>query len=675
MQFPYLAALYIIETKIYKPKPAVPKKQVPTSIVPVHFDNKAIDYINLSRILRNKDIVKTLPSCLKETDTKLMVVFNLSQPIRSKLFNYKTFVNDLDVASFLQDETIYPCECHLSKFRNIDHGHVLTGNLQIVEYNKLRKLISKGPKYREPVAPNFEKARKCVKDGLVDCINKWTTKFKLAKEFFLEWCESTMVCVDAKIESVAGRIKLSSSRKVLSDPETVRHLKYLQEKYVMVPIDKAANNVAFVCKRYYAKVLLKEMGLINGISDTYNTITHISSTDCVSNETAKMKTLFNIDVPEAFQLLPVAYWMPKMHKSPVGSRFIIASKTCANKILSKHVTAAFRLFYDSLRVYHDKIRFFSGIKTFWVAQNNQPVIDSIVKINSKGNAKCVSTFDFATLYTKIPHDKLIDVLTKIVDFCFKGGTRIAIEINKLGVANWINSKKKNDLFTFSKATIVVAIKHLILNCYFCVGDKLLQQVIGIPMGIDPAPFWANLFLFHYESEWILKIKKTNNILARKFGNTFRFIDDLIAMNDGGVFGKHFKDIYPKELELKKENIGDQTASFLDIDVKIKNRVFETKLYDKRDNFSFSIVRLPHKCSNIPAKMFYSTIGAEFLRISRVTTSLEDMVCSVTSLLKRMYKQGADKENTIKVCNKMIVRYQPVFKKYNVTNQEIRKLIK
>ena len=38
----------------------------------------------------------------------------------------------------------------------------------------------------------------------------------------------------------------------------------------MVPIDKAANNVAFVCKRYYAKVLLKEMGLINGTSDTYN---------------------------------------------------------------------------------------------------------------------------------------------------------------------------------------------------------------------------------------------------------------------------------------------------------------------------------------------------------------------------------------------------------------------
>jgi hypothetical protein len=195
------------------------------------------------------------------------------------------------------------------------------------------------------------------------------------------------------------------------------------------------------------------------------------------------------------------------------------------------------------------------------------------------------------------------------------------------------------------------------------------------MGMDPAPFWANLFLFHYESEWIMKIKKSNNILARKFGNTFRFIDDLIAMNDGGVFQNHVKDIYPIQLELKKENNGNEAATFLDIDINIKNKKFETKLFDKRENFPFSIVRFPHKLSNMPSKMFYSTIGAEVLRISRVTISLKDMVFSVTLLLKRMYKQGADKDNTLTVCNKIIVRHHPVFEKYRVTNQHIMNLIK
>ena len=35
----------------------------------------------------------------------------------------------------------------------------------------------------------------------------------------------------------------------------------------------------------------------------------------------------------------------------------------------------------------------------------------------------MSTFDFSTLYTKIPHDKLLYVLDEITYFAFKGGTR------------------------------------------------------------------------------------------------------------------------------------------------------------------------------------------------------------------------------------------------------------
>ena len=45
------------------------------------------------------------------------------------------------------------------------------------------------------------------------------------------------------------------------------------------------------------------------------------------------------------------------------------------------------------------------------------------------------------------------------------------------------------------------------------------------MGSDPAPFFANLFLF-YESRWLKSIKNTNSGVARKFGIVFRFIDDL-----------------------------------------------------------------------------------------------------------------------------------------------------
>ena len=51
------------------------------------------------------------------------------------------------------------------------------------------------------------------------------------------------------------------------------------------------------------------------------------------------------------------------------------------------------------------------------------------------------------------------------------------------------------------------------------------------MGSDPATFFANLYLFFYESRWLKSIKNTNYKVARKFGNIVRFTDDLIAINE------------------------------------------------------------------------------------------------------------------------------------------------
>ena len=42
------------------------------------------------------------------------------------------------------------------------------------------------------------------------------------------------------------------------------------------------------------------------------------------------------------------------------------------------------------------------------------------------------------------------------------------------------------------------------------------------------------------------MKKENNVLARKFGRVFRYIDDLIAINDGNEFEKYYSEIYPSD---------------------------------------------------------------------------------------------------------------------------------
>ena len=47
---------------------------------------------------------------------------------------------------------------------------------------------------------------------------------------------------------------------------------------------------------------------------------------------------------------------------------------------------------------------------------------------------------------------------------------------------------------------------------------------------------------------------------------------------------------------KKENSSNDIATFLDINITIENGKFSTKLFDKRDNFGYDIVRMPFASS-------------------------------------------------------------------------------
>ena len=62
------------------------------------------------------------------------------------------------------------------------------------------------------------------------------------------------------------------------------------------------------------------------------------------------------------------------------------------------------------------------------------------------------------------------------------------------------------------------------------------------MGSDPAPFFANLFLAFYEINWVNDQRKLGTINIRKINNTFRFIDDLLSLNDDNVL-KGFTGVY------------------------------------------------------------------------------------------------------------------------------------
>ena len=495
-------------------------------------------------------------------------------------------------------------------------------------------------------------------------------KYKLNNQNINDWKYNIIKAVDEKIFRLRPFVKSSISKPVLKDDSAIACLENLQQQFVIAPIDKASNNIAFICKAFYIRRILDEVGVTDLPSNTYKICD--KDIQSVVQNNIQICDKFKLKVEEGYETLPIMYWMPKMHKNPSGARFIVASSKCSTKPLSKNISHIFRLIFEQIQNFHLKSKFYANINCFWVVKNYFPVIQKLDKINKRKGAKCISTYDFSTLYTKIEHSSLIDVLNSLVDFVFKGGVRESIRIE--GKNAFWSSRKDN---VFNKRNIKLAIKHLIRECYFTVGDKVFIQTIGIPMGIDPAPFWANLYLYKFENRFMESLRKSDIAKSRKFHGCSRFIDDLVCLNDGGEFENSYEEIYPNELELKCEHHKiEKHATFLDLDIKISGEEFIYKLFDKRDEFPFSVVRMPYKDSNIPSYIFYGTIMSEIVRIARSTLLLDNFIPRLGALFKRMLTQGADSWKMLRQCKKAIENHSDAFENFASTLEIIiEKLLK
>ena len=144
---------------------------------------------------------------------------------------------------------------------------------------------------------------------------------------------------------------------------------------------------------------------------------------------------------------------------------------------------------------------------------------------------------------------------------------------------------------------------------------------------------------------------------------------MVCLNDRFEFEKHRSEIYPKDLELKCEHLG-MSATFLELDIVIQNNIFVHKLFDKRDAFPFSIVRMPDLSSNIPSNIFYGSVFSELLRTTRATLLFDDFVPRASQLYHRICLQGGSKAKLNLQIRKAIRKYPSVFEKFNTTPDNV-----
>ena len=123
--------------------------------------------------------------------------------------------------------------------------------------------------------------------------------------------------------------------------------------------------------------------------------------------------------------------------------------------------------------------------------------------------------------------------------------------------------------------------------------------------------------FSYEAEFIqVLLKKNEKKLARSFNFTFRYIDDVLSLNNSR-FGDFVDRIYPIEFEIKNTTDTDRSASYINLHLEIDSR---GRLRRKRYNKNF-----PFICSNFSTAPAYGVYISQLIRYSRACGYYQDFL--------------------------------------------------
>lgn len=355
------------------------------------------------------------------------------------------------------------------------------------------------------------------------------------------------------------------------------------------------------------------------------------------------------------------YWIPKLHKSPYKSRFIANSSSCSTTNLSKLLTTCLSEIKNHMIRYCDKAYSNSGYNMFWSIKNSSDVLSKLQKNNFKVSS--ISTYDFSTLYTTLPHNLIKDKLTNLIQKTYAREKTLFLACN-FNRAFFTDTPYDNyTLWTCQD--LCESLCFLLDNIYVRFGQEIFRQVVGIPMGTNCAPLIADLFLFCYERDFMTKLFKSDNAsVIEAFNNTSRYLDDILNL-DNPNFSNYISEIYPTELQLNKANTHDSEADFLDLNIKITNGSVCTKIYDKRDDYNFDIVNYPNLDGDVPRSTSYGVYISQLIRFARGCSDVKDFNARNSLITGKLLQQGYRYHKLRKTFSKFYHRNSDLLSKYNV----------
>ena len=617
--------MYIVkDICLYKIRSSVPSKVYDNKhFLPIKFVNKLVENVNLQKLFKKDTVCNSFPvrNCAMAKPT---ISYSRDKAIWTKVLNYNLVVRESTYQT-------YNCKCdaYPLKFRDPHHGHIITGDLDIVTHNELKELLKKGLNFHEQQPPNKISALNSIKSGVDAYISRASDKLNVPVVQFSEWKHNVISGVENNLE----RCKSYKFNNVLSKRGPKDALQKLQADFAITPVDKAASNVSFICKAYYVEILNHEVTgsgtFIRSNSSPSQVISDIKHSKYVKNN--------NNDS------LPTLYATTKMHKNPPGFRFITAGRDTILQSLSRNVGKCLNKLIQVSKTFA-QYRIKEIDNCVFIIDNRDIVLSFLCSENYQNpGKKQLSTWDFSTLYTKIPHRQLKSNVQYFIRKVFSFMDKEYINSSQFSKKAYFskNGRNKNDC-CFNMHQLIEAVFFIIDNSYICFQNHVFRQIIGIPMGTNCAPHLANIYLHIYEYKYLQKLVNEGQVdVAKKLSKVYRYQDDCIAIDDDNLFATHAARIYPPEMILKKTNVSPNKGTFLDLSVSIYRQKFLYYSWDKRRDFNFPIVNYPDLSGNIPSSQSYGVYTSQLIRFCDINMTFCHFFTDIQQLTEKFMSQSFD----------------------------------
>lgn len=545
------------------------------------FQHKIFDKINCRKVFDKFIDIFPLKN---KIDVKFGYSYNV--PIGRRIFNYK----DIATNFHSYTDTNLNCVCDNPDFKafvNDHYGHVLTGDLCVVGFDELKDLMSRGCNYRIGHKLNINHMKKQIFNDLVLFSFKLAYRYNIPISFFHEWiCKMSNGIKKQLLRNIYHFRKTNNKSTYYNTHTLNQQIKELQKNFVITPVDKANNNYAIICKRFYYLLLKNELSN----SKTYNAVTEkmdvLIKKLIAFNKKLKMKNIITD--------FPFIYGIPKFHKSPISFRFI----TSGVKSYSRNAGIVLKNLLD---IICKEVCYLPS----WIIYNNNNILDLTT---SDIMFQYVSTFDFKNLFTSIPLNSLKDVLNS---YFYKYEKILGIDEE------------------FWKTLI----NFCLFNNYVYNGLQIYKQVQGIAMGNVFSNLAANLYLHYFENIWTDEFPSNKKMTILYM----RYIDDLIVFSDNDSIPDF--DFYPNELELSRTNNENCYANFLDLKINLVNGFIATDIFDKRNNYNFNINYLTYWDSNVSIRLLRNIVVSQLSRIKRICSNDSAVITQLKSLYHKLICNG------------------------------------